>query len=435
MIDIIRILHLPATFPVNPNSDSPLPPLESDPLSESDASYEPPYENSTNSDSSESDSESSSAASDDNSGNRMPEAGPSHFAGSLNYIPTPSNSTATGTSTCPPRHHTRSLSLQTSLSLSRSATPTSLSRSATPTSLSRSATPALERSKTMAERLRDAEEEVGWLRRENELLTYQKDAAETHCYFSSQMAEHYKERLNKRLEDKSRKGPGKKRMKPYSRVLTSEEGRMELMELEAEQAERERQEEVSKQKKAAEEQGKRDRRAEQERSQVAFTGAIKTKKLDELRDIAAALRLPETGLKAELLQRIVQFFDDQPELKKNQRYEGLFNPSRSRRRHVEIGNNTTGSVPQNTPIHQHLIHTPFNNYQSQPIPQPSLGSSTTQCQQIESRTCAVRRVKVDSAGAMPRGGTNLQHSKFVEGSMKWLTSYKRFAENVADYPE
>ncbi|KAG2137600.1 uncharacterized protein EDB93DRAFT_1048132, partial [Suillus bovinus] len=100
---------------------------------------------------------------------------------------------------------------------------------------------------------------------------------------------------------------------------------------EAEQAERERQEEASKQKKAAEEQGKHDRQAEQERSQVAFTGAIKTKKLDELCDIAAALRLPETGLKAELLQRIVQFFDGQPELKKNQRYEGLFNPSRSRR--------------------------------------------------------------------------------------------------------
>lgn len=62
-------LHLPATFPVNPNSDSPLSPLESDPLSESDALYEPPYENSTNSDSSESDSESSSAMSDDNLGN------------------------------------------------------------------------------------------------------------------------------------------------------------------------------------------------------------------------------------------------------------------------------------------------------------------------------------------------------------------------------
>ncbi|KAG1730129.1 uncharacterized protein EDB91DRAFT_1252779 [Suillus paluster] len=93
---------------------------------------------------------------------------------------------------------------------------------------------------------------------------------------------------------------------------------MELRGLEAKQAEREHQEEASKQKKVAEEQEKCDWRAEQEWSQVAFTGTIKTKKLDELHDIAAALRLPETGLKAELLQRVVQLFNDQPELKKNQ---------------------------------------------------------------------------------------------------------------------
>ncbi|KAG2139790.1 uncharacterized protein EDB93DRAFT_1252917 [Suillus bovinus] len=58
--------------------------------------------------------------------------------------------------------------------------------------------------------------------------------------------------------------------------------------------------------------------------------------VNELCDIAAALRLPETGLKAELLQRIMQFFDGQPELKKNQRYEGLFNPSCSRRRCYDL---------------------------------------------------------------------------------------------------
>ncbi|KAG1873122.1 hypothetical protein F4604DRAFT_1925617 [Suillus subluteus] len=80
-----------------------------------------------------------------------------------------------------------------------------------------------------------------------------------------------------------------KRTKPYSRVLTSEEGCVELRELEADQAEHEHREEVSKQKKVAEEQGKCDRRAEQECSQAAYTGTIKTKKLEELRDIATAL--------------------------------------------------------------------------------------------------------------------------------------------------
>ncbi|KAG2028970.1 hypothetical protein BDR03DRAFT_831724, partial [Suillus americanus] len=70
--------------------------------------------------------------------------------------------------------------------------------------------------------------------------------------------------------------------------------------------------------------------AEQERSQATFTSAIKTKKLEELRDIAAALQLPETKLKAEVFQRILQHFDGNPDLKKNPWYEGLFNPTCSR---------------------------------------------------------------------------------------------------------
>ncbi|KAG1810611.1 uncharacterized protein BJ212DRAFT_1279088, partial [Suillus subaureus] len=78
------------------------------------------------------------------------------------------------------------------------------------------------------------------------------------------------------------------------------------------------------------------------------------------------------GLKAELLQQIVQFFDGQPELKRNQRYKGLFNAPCSRRQHVETGNNTTESVLQDTPSHQNSMHAPFGSYQPQPIPQPSM---------------------------------------------------------------
>ncbi|KAG1806399.1 uncharacterized protein HD556DRAFT_1436365 [Suillus plorans] len=162
---------------------------------------------------------------------------------------------------------------------------------------------------------------------------------------------------------------------------------MELRELEAKQAERKHQDEVSKQKKVAEEQGKRDRQAEQEQSQVAFTGAIKTKKLDELCDIAAALRLPETGLKAELLQRIVQFFDGQPELKKNQRYEGLFNHPHSRRWHVETNNNTIESVPQDT-SHQNSIHEPFGGYQPPTLSHAPFRTSASASPYSKSSLCA-----------------------------------------------
>ncbi|KAG2070148.1 hypothetical protein BDR04DRAFT_1118647 [Suillus decipiens] len=100
---------------------------------------------------------------------------------------------------------------------------------------------------------------------------------------------------------------------------------MELRELEAEQAEWEHQEEAKKQKKVAEEQEKQGQQVEQEHSQTIFTGTIKTKKLEELHDIATALQLPETRLKIKVLQQILQHFDDDSGLKKNPWYEGLFN--------------------------------------------------------------------------------------------------------------
>ncbi|KAG1856485.1 hypothetical protein C8R48DRAFT_674909 [Suillus tomentosus] len=109
------------------------------------------------------------------------------------------------------------------------------------------------------------------------------------------MTEYYKAQLNKKLDNKTRKGSGKKQIKLYSRVLTSEEGCAELRELEADQAECEHREEVSKQRKVAEEQEKCDWQAEQEHSQVTYTGAIKIKRLEELQDIAAALKLPDEG--------------------------------------------------------------------------------------------------------------------------------------------
>lgn len=101
--------------------------------------------------------------------------------------------------------------------------------------------------------------------------------------------------MNKKLDNKTRKGSGKKQIKLYSRVLISEEGHVELRKLEADQAKREHREEVSKQRKVAEEQEKCNWRAEQDCSQVAYIGAIKIKRLEELQDMAAALQLADGG--------------------------------------------------------------------------------------------------------------------------------------------
>ncbi|KAG2070352.1 hypothetical protein BDR04DRAFT_1155563 [Suillus decipiens] len=100
--------------------------------------------------------------------------------------------------------------------------------------------------------------------------------------------------------------------------------------------------------------------AEQERSQTMFTSTIKTKKLEELRDIATALRLPVTGLKVKVLQQILQHFDDDPDLKKDLWYGGLFIPIRSRRRHLNNSNNTAG-LQQDMKPSLNPVHKPFGN--------------------------------------------------------------------------
>lgn len=125
-----------------------------------------------------------------------------------------------------------------------------------------------------------------------------------------------------------------------------------------------------------------DQWAEQECSQAIFTGTIKTKKPEDLHNIAAALRMSKTGLKAELLQRILQHFDDDPDLKKNPRYEGLFNPSHSRRCCLNNNAHTTELVQEDTLPPPNKMHEPFEHQPQPPhtwhpyfAPAPSQGST------------------------------------------------------------
>ncbi|KAG1870112.1 hypothetical protein DFJ58DRAFT_837505 [Suillus subalutaceus] len=206
---------------------------------------------------------------------------------------------------------------------------------------------------------------------------------------------------------------------------------------------------------------KRDRRAEQERSQAAFTGTIKTKKLEELRDLAAALRLPETGLKAEVFQRILQHFDGNPDLKKNPRYEGLFNPTRSRRRRLDNGDNTA-ELPQDAIPPSNPVREPFG-YQPQPAPQPSMSRNefpppgyaplhypmqhpAPQPQYIShphfapaSRSSADFRVgdmvqtqhRLEVDPEFYRRRYEYMMGQIFKENVMWLRSYKRFTESFA----
>ncbi|KAH9009061.1 hypothetical protein EDB84DRAFT_1251323, partial [Lactarius hengduanensis] len=57
-----------------------------------------------------------------------------------------------------------------------------------------------------------------------------------------------------------------------------------------------------------------------------FTGSLnRSKRKGELEDIAVALALPETGKKDDIFERISRHFEQHPELKRDARFEGLFN--------------------------------------------------------------------------------------------------------------
>jgi hypothetical protein len=68
----------------------------------------------------------------------------------------------------------------------------------------------------------------------------------------------------------------------------------------------------------------------------------KSKRKEELEDLAIALALPEGGKKDDLFQRISDHFEQHPGLKTNPRFEGLFN-SRPSKRARGVDFSTAGS--------------------------------------------------------------------------------------------
>ena len=157
----------------------------------------------------------------------------------------------------------------------------------------------------------------------------------------------------------SRKGNHMKRANVEARVLTSEEGRLELEQLREQVRLKEQQQAEDTARKAAGDQDRRKRRAD---ITVVFAGPLnKSRRKNELEDIAAALALPESGKKDKLLQRICNHFDEYPDLRTNPRFEGLFHPRKRARtandptpspstiRELTVLSPSTPTLPPNTP--------------------------------------------------------------------------------------
>lgn len=362
-------LHLPETYPV----DEP-PPDEID-LSSDDPMYEPTI----NSELSDSDSESSELEIEgchsvegagiehffpqlsNGSGSRAPAMPPpqvsclssaSEFQGSsLTQAPAFEYSTTHPGSTS--HRKTRSQSM----ALSRSATPAS--RPATPWPPSTTG------------QLKTAEERIDELENENCILKGMKDAAETHCYFSAQMITHLQKRLEAKEGDTGKRQRAHK-INSSARVLTSEEGREELRQLQEQEELKKQKEADVRAKKAVEEQARRERRADPGR---IFAGTLsKAKKKEELEDLAAALALPETGKKEELFARISEHFERHPQLKLDNRFKDLFPSTRSRKRlRMDDVNDDVGPSRSQQPQHISIdvsMGDPSNLY-AHPHAQPS----------------------------------------------------------------
>jgi hypothetical protein len=131
--------------------------------------------------------------------------------------------------------------------------------------------------------------------------------------------------LQNQLQSKGKKkGTHKKRTQAKARVLTSKEGRLELQQLCKEARLKEEQQAEEAAWKATEDEAQPKRRAD---ASHIFTGPLTmARRKGDFEDIAAALALLDEGKKDDILERISKHFEDHPDLKTSQRFEGLFNP-------------------------------------------------------------------------------------------------------------
>ncbi|KAI0245988.1 hypothetical protein BJV78DRAFT_1158227 [Lactifluus subvellereus] len=84
--------------------------------------------------------------------------------------------------------------------------------------------------------------------------------------------------------------------------------------------------------------------------EVAFSGGLSSKKVDELRDIAYALALSEVGKKEDLVTVIKSELAAHPELQQNHRFAGLFTvTARGKWRNAPANENAVPSPQPQSP--------------------------------------------------------------------------------------
>jgi hypothetical protein len=179
------------------------------------------------------------------------------------------------------------------------------------------------------------------LQKELEHTRAQRDAAETHAVYAQREAAVWKHKFNKKkdkIKDPSR------RIHTSSRITTNEQGLKEVEEERQKKQEKMQRESEKQLQKEAKRKADIVHRATQGSSRI-FSGSLSSKNKTELEDVADALSLSLEGTKVTLIARISAYFDEHPRFKEDQRFSGLFERSRGRKRAPHDENAIAGLGP------------------------------------------------------------------------------------------
>lgn len=194
---------------------------------------------------------------------------------------------------------------------------------------------------TLSNRPTGLRNRIHQLENNNVVLQSRVATLEAHCALARSEIQDLKQRANAK-EGRTRK---RQKLNVEARCLTSEEGLRLAREQQALKDAQERKKRETQEQRAAKEAERGRLRLERDWNEP-FTGALTTKPKPDLQDIAHTLGLLTTGGKKDLLERITQCFDGNPNLRNTPRYEGLFNRSRGRRLQVVHDENTPDTNAQ-----------------------------------------------------------------------------------------
>jgi hypothetical protein len=181
---------------------------------------------------------------------------------------------------------------------------------------------------TSAEKLTESEQRVQELQAQLDAAQAEIDTLRTHCYFSSGVISCQQKQLYSR--DAKKRGSGRaKKINVEARVLTSQEGRQELQQLREDTQSKEQRRQQDLAQKAVGDEAQRKHRADPTRTLVGPLN--KSRRKEDLEDIAVALALLESGKKDEIFERITMHFERHLGLKSDPRFEGLFNSRHTKR--------------------------------------------------------------------------------------------------------